>query len=887
MAAIAQEQNEQNELFNIFHRLDWMDNWLKNGKGELTPQIFWSLIDIRIPLDLVKYNKSIRWATSGPGNASNGNGWGVIQQKLAPHLYEKVNAQPNIMDWRATEAVCNHYMIYKGLNYPLDAHKKNNFLFGKYQQSHAVLSKKYKEILEFAFGRDEFMKFLESSDVEFANMKLTSVLTGKEVVIRNVARSFPNYWYDSNEDPKPTYLYHYKKMNFLLKTIADCNYLAFDIIFDKLNVQQHQHLLHGYITLNSNNDQKKSNIRSHFHNMNLDYNDLTKPYTATVYGRYGDSRETHPAPAESFSDESSPFNPDTIDNAVSGAEEKGSSSSRYPTDLFLEVAERSGIRQRHSNNYGYTSLKPDNRSDILAGKWKYDWLFQHTYAGEGNSKSSHKVGDIQPGLDKKYILTFILQHAYETNDRRLYESYRRFRHIYGKDYWGDKPDTTATKSPYFEAHHYGGGGDKDEWMKIRTFEFVDEQLPQRDSLLNISACERWLNEYNKKLINIGQKFLKKLEFHKYITVKNNQIEFEKKRKEIRDATKFFLASVDKKALQKGTNGSFENGHSNTTSAFMVENQDWIIPAKRAWLWWTKNDITLKDRVKKDQAKLAGMREEYVELIGSEGFSGFWGIVNLFGSTYDLNSIYYYTQEQLQAIVSILTFKQTLNNIFEKEYEKQKNIQRVLDLLVIDRQLKGMGLKREKNYLSSVKSVLSNKDLINKIVTFGGGKRRKKTKSKYNKRMTKRTRRKRGGGRISRPNDLTQGTTYKITFNGETNHHEYVGNGHGLMNTIQYVFEPSFPLPIYFGSLQEDGWFDGTGSEDVPTDSDNIQDIPEEGFFMWSPQGRKILTIETIDAGVETGGRRRRRKRRKRKTKKKRHRRRKYTKKKRRKRRKLN
>lgn len=854
----SEERNTGPDLFNIFHRLDWIDNWLTNGKGKLDSQIFWSLIDIRIPLDLVKYNNSIRWATSGAGNPGNGNGWGVIQQKLAPHLYELTNVTPNIMDWRATEAVCNHFMQYKGLRYPDRAHKRNHFLFSKYQQSHALLVEKYKKILEFAFNTDEFTKFLKSSDVEIANMKFKSLMTGAEVLIRNVARSFPNYWYDSNADPKPTYLYHYKKMNFLLKTIADCNYLAFDIILDKVNTKEHPRLLHGYITLNNNVTRNRSNIRKHFSDIDLDYQQLPSP---DIFAK------------------NQPFNSDTIDNAVSG---RGSSSSRDtdPTDLFLEVAERSGIRERHDNSYGYTSLKPDNRSNISNGKWKYDWLFQHTYAGDRDSKSSRTVGNIQPGLNKKYILTFILQHAYETNDRKLFESYRRFRHIYGTEYYGENPNTTANESPYFEAHWYGGGGDKGDWLKIRSFEFIEESIHQEPrNSTNISACERWLNEYNKKLINVGKKFLQKLELQEYVTVKDNKIEFQKTKKELHDATKFFLASVDKKPLQKGTNGSFQNGHSNTTSAFMVENQDWMNPAKRAWLWWNKNDITSKDRIKKEQANSVGMSQEYKELIGSEGFSGFWGVVNLFGSTYDLNSIYYYTQEQLQAMIRILTFKQTLNNVFEDEYKKQANVQKFLDFLVIDRQLHGMQTDPKKRNLSPISNVLSNKDLINNIVTFGG-KRRKKTKSKYNKRMSKRTRRKRGGAKITHPSNLTHGTNYKIQLGDNTyNNMEYRGPKEGQMGIIQFQFNPGFPMPIYFGSLEKEGWFYGTHRDDGEEDPDNIQNIPEEGFFMWTPQGRKKLMIESVDAG----GRRRRRKRRTKRKNKNKRRKRKGTKKKRRRR----
>ena len=856
------EQNEQNELFNVFHRLDWIDDWLRNGNGKLDSQIFWSLIDIRIPLDLEKYNKSIRWATSGAGNPGNGNGWGVIQQKLAPHLYELTNVTPNIMDWRATEAVCNHFMQYKGLKYPDRAHKRNHLLYIYYEQSHALLVQKYKKILEFAFNTDEFTEFLKSRNVEFANMKYISHITGEESIIRNVVRSFPNYWYDSNADPKPTYLYHYKKMNFLLKTIADCNYLAFDIILDKVNTTEHSHLLHGYITLNNNVTQNRSNIRRRFDDIELDYQELP-----------------------------SRFNPDTIDNAVSG---RGSSRGlrwEDPTDLFLEVAERSGIRERHNNKHGYESLKPNNRSNILNGEWKYDWLFQHTYAGDRDYKSYRTVGNIQPGLNKKYILTFILQHAYETNDRKLFESYRRFRHIYGTDYYGNTVNTHPTIKPYFEAHYYGGGGDKGEWLKIRSFEFIDESLPQTDDSTNKSACERWLEFYNKELIKVGKKFLKKLELQEYITVKNNKIEFQKAKKEIHDATKFFLASVDKKPLKKGTNGGFQNGHSNTTSAFMVENQDWITPAKRGWLWWSKNDITSKDRIKKEeeqQANKAGMPNEYRELIGSEGFSGFYGIINLFGSTYNLNNVYSYTNESLQTMVSILTFKQTLNNVFEDEYKKQANVQKFLNLLVIDRQLEGMQIHPTKRNPSAIASVMGNKDIINKIVTFGG---RKKTKSKYNKRMSKRTRRKRGGNRINSPTGLEEGKTYKISCNDDDATDEFKA---GLLVEYKGIVESHFGDPVYnftytknYGNNRKVGDTflpvhyghdeDFAGSDDESYSVSDIERVTDR-FFVFTNRITNIV-IESVNAG----GRRRRRKKKTKRKKKKKRRKRKGTKKKRRKR----
>ncbi len=237
------------------------------------------------------------------------------------------------------------------------------------------------------------------------------------------------------------------------------------------------------------------------------------------------------------------------------------------------------------------------------------------------------------------------------------------------------------------------------------------------------------------------------------------------------------------------------------------------------------------------------------------------------------------------------------NIKDKD-ERMKTVTK------IDNELVTIKEKKDKvnRTLNTLKKCLQVQKITDNIATMGG-KRRKKTKSKYNKRMSKRTRRKRGAGTssgssiwsssttsyqanttINHPDNLIVGKIYKITLNGQESHREFVGEKYGLMGTCCWEFEPSFPLPIHFGSLEEDGWFDGTGVDDAPTDPDNIQHIPVEGFFMLNPnlQGRRLLKIET----VQTAGRRRRRKRRT-KRKKKNKRRRKYTKKKRRKRRKLN
>ncbi len=941
MASIAQEQNNPfvwnlhneleidgetgSEIFNIFDRLDTHLEQVKQFEGTFTPYDFWSVIDIRIRLPKNKYKNAIDKATTGAGNAVNGkisggNGWGVTEQKLSPLLYELVNANPNIMDWRATEAIFNHFLKYTMQWRPAPSQMKNpDYLFDKYTKSHNLLVEKYRELLEKVFKkdktpRDEFMKFLESSDVELANIESKNPETGEKVIVRNVVRSFPNYWHDSNQQPTPTYLYHYKKMNFLLKTIADCNYLAFDILLDILDVKRKKHkdLLVGSITLYSNADNGKSNIRSRFPDFKFESNDLTKPYMIDTYSRYGDGKEERPAPIprEAFTDENSPFNINNIDlyaNKEIGYELRSQLKySKIIEDarrLFIDVAERSGIRLRHSNEYGYPTLKPENRHLILDKnywekdkkgqpyKWKYDWLFQHSYAGEGYEKRPHTVGDIQPGLNKKYILTFILQHAYETNDRRLFENYRRFKHIYGNvPSFERSPNTFATDKPYYETRE-----EKIKDLKINTFEFVDEFVLGID--LPNSASERWLTEYNKKLIEVGHKFLDKLKLPENYLAETYWFKEGNVGKEISSATKFFLASVDKQTLGIGSGGYVSTGLSNTTSSFMVENQDRITLGKRAWLWWLRNDLTLKDRPKdKEQAKLMKVSKEYIEanLIGTEGFSGFFGVVNLFGSPYNLNECYNYYQQDQEAIISILTFKQTFNKVFEKEYKKQGKVQ---DLLILDEAIsKGMNLKEEegtnlkeqdlakkqqideteeqkekkdkkRRTLSTLKKVVDDKNIVGKISTFGG-KRRKKTKSKYNKRMSKRTRRKRGGTNITQPDQLIKNTEYSITRGDTQEIHKYIGKVVSQhMNLTMFKFEPSLPLPIHFGELgdDDDGW--------VFPDERNQEKQIKTGFFVMLKGKRNEVIISAI-----AGGRRRRRKRRT-KRKKKSSRRKKYKKKK--------
>ena len=100
--------------------------------------------------------------------------------------------------------------------------------------------------------------FLESEDAVKANIKVKNPMNGEESLYRNVVRSFPNY--HSNYGRFPGYLYHYKKMNFLLKTIADCNYVAFELILDKLDInnKKHKDLLMGYINLKHNTVEKRA-----------------------------------------------------------------------------------------------------------------------------------------------------------------------------------------------------------------------------------------------------------------------------------------------------------------------------------------------------------------------------------------------------------------------------------------------------------------------------------------------------------------------------------------------------------------------------------------------------------------------------------------------------
>lgn len=768
------------DLSNVFHNLDLLYNKLTKEQVELTPSLFWLLISIEIPLTETKYNNAIRQATSDYiGKPGGARGWGILHYRLSPSLYTKTNASQSIMDWRATEAVYLHYLNYQ-INFlgnvvekpEIPVSENHNRLLDLYHKSHTLLAEKYSKILQFAFSKPEFMKFLESDQVELANIDAINPFTREKVLLRNVVRSFPNYYRGFSR--QPTYLYHYKKMNFLLKTIADCNYLAFDILLNKLDMNNPKHakLLFGYITLYSNTDNNnKSNIRSKFNDLNLDSVDLSKPFTTTEYSARRERKVEHSAITESFSNENSPFNINTIDRVMRGRFEPSTNNLKDPRNLLIDVRERSGIRERQNNKEGYQSLRPGQREFITpfendGYKWKREWLFQHTFAGEkgrwsDGGKDPKQIGKIQKGLDKKYILTFLLQHAYETNDRRLFENYSFFVYNYSKEGEWNGPD----EDPSFYCHPWGREvlDIKREKMKIKPQEFVNETMLH----LGIkSACERYLENYNQKLIQIAQKYLSKLNLSKQVISKtlgsNNKTDrqqLNQASKMIEDATNFFLASIDKKALEKGTVGGFQNGLSNTTTSFMAQSQDYQSVPKRAWLWWKSNIITLNDRAQKTEksANFHDITAERRKLIGTPGFSGFYGTITLFGEIFDLRKIYnyftgdkrYQTPHTYQSMINILIFKHTLNAVFMKEYQKQNLTQ---NLLLLDKQLimkdkkKKMRLDSNQKSLQEKKekameSVLSNADLVKKIGNFGG-KRRKKTKSKYNKKVNKKTLKKR-------------------------------------------------------------------------------------------------------------------------------------------------
>ena len=95
---LQQEQQEQPNLVNIYDSLDFIHNWLLEGKGELTPDIFWSLINIEVPIE-----------TSLPTNIDNG--FGIIEYKINTVLYDQVNKMANIMDWRATDYLYQQYLL--------------------------------------------------------------------------------------------------------------------------------------------------------------------------------------------------------------------------------------------------------------------------------------------------------------------------------------------------------------------------------------------------------------------------------------------------------------------------------------------------------------------------------------------------------------------------------------------------------------------------------------------------------------------------------------------------------------------------------------------------------------------------------------------------------
>ena len=96
---MAQLQQEQPNLVNIYNRLDFIHNCLLEGKGELTPDVFWSLISIEVPIE-----------TSLTTDA-NFRGFGIIEYKINTVLYDQVNKNANIMDWRATETLYQMYLL--------------------------------------------------------------------------------------------------------------------------------------------------------------------------------------------------------------------------------------------------------------------------------------------------------------------------------------------------------------------------------------------------------------------------------------------------------------------------------------------------------------------------------------------------------------------------------------------------------------------------------------------------------------------------------------------------------------------------------------------------------------------------------------------------------
>lgn len=824
---ITQEQgNTGPDLNNIFHKLDHYIDKLKKFNGTLQSNDFWAVIDIKIRLAETKYTQMLRLAQhDGALKASGSTGWGILHYELSTELYEIVNGQASIMDWRATEAVYIYYLAYNAedLGTFLNTIHPDN-LFEVYKDSHELLVKKYTELLNLTFANNGFTDFLQGNDVKLAN-----IINGGNGLIRNVVRSFPNYFKGLRR--KPFYLYHYKKMGFLLKTIADCNYLAFDILLNKLNINTHKDLLLDSITLNCNTSPDRgrngfeSNIRKFFKE------DLEKENRTLPRSRIDEV-----------------FNLDKIDNVSQHWNPTRPNQFRDPRNLFIDVAERSGIRERNyqDNQENFTNLKSFVSKREEEARKKRPWLFHHSLAGSpgvSDWKRAKLTGKIQHGLNTKNILTFLLQHAYETNDRRLFENWEFFA-TFGS-YNGTRDDVKHGRLNH---------------MNETPLDFVNPQTWATGE--QHSACERYLEYYNKKLIMVAQKFLKKLELQKDILsnrLTDKKVNIGSKRMLIEVATDFFLASIDKPGIESGDNNRGNTGLSNTTTSFLGYPADHYVRSKRAWLALEENMLINKKRYFKGGV--------------------FTGTIKLFDEELDLGALYkkkwgekvYLSPMGRIVMINVLNFKQTYNNVFNKQLESQSV---VTNLALLDK-------KRDEHDNQPMKTVMGDVKLASNISSFvRGGKRRKKTKSKYNKRMSKRTRRKRGGAKITHPDNLTHGTNYKITLGDNTYHNMvYQGDKEGHMGIIQFQFNPGFPQPIYFGSLEKEGWFYGTHRDDGEEDPDNIQNIPEEGFFMWTPQGRQLLKIETFGSG----GRRRRRKRRTKRKNKKKRRKRKRTKKKRRRR----
>ncbi len=841
-----QEQvNTGHDLNNIFHILDHYIDKLKKFNGKLKSNDFWAVIDIKIRLAETKYTEMQGLAQAPMSLAPSGTtGWGILHYELSTELYEIVNGQVSIMDWRATEAVYIYYLAYKNvrnLNYFLNDIQPDDF-FKAYKESHELLVEKYTKLLNLTFANEGFTDFLGGNDVKLANIK-----NDKHGLIRNVVRSFPNYFKGLRR--KPFYLYHYKKMGFLLKTIAECNYLAFDILLNKLNINKHKDLLLDSITLNCNTSPSRkptgmleSNIRKKFQNIELETENRT-----------------------SLAGIDPVFNLDNIDKSVSEAPTYG---FRDPRNLFIDVAERSGIRERnkHDNQENFTNLKSfvSKREEEARKKkeeLKRPWLFHHSLAGSPGVEDQYReklTGKIQQGLNTKNILTFLLQHAYETNDRRLFENWEFFS-TFGS-YNGRRDDVNHGRLNQM----YDGPLD---FVNPRTWA-TDEQH---------SACERYLEYYNKKLIMVAQKFLEKLELPKDILsnrLTDKKVNINSRRMLIDVATDFFLASIDKPGLESGDNNWGNTGLSNTTTSFLGYPAEHYVRSKRAWLKWEENMLTKKD-----------VAFDFETYYGNQ-----IGTIKLFDEDLDLGTLYkkewrgkvYLSPIGRIVMINVLNFKQTYNNVFNKQLENQSV---VTNLALLDK-------KRDEHDNQPMKTVVETHKLASHISSFGG-KRRKKTKSKYNKRMTKRTRRKRGGAKITATSQLQPETQYKITVPDNTPNQITAKftqvNQSWAGNVFEFEVNGEQIPPIFFGEIWNniDAWIDGT------EDYDSIRDVPKPmGFFIYdygnryfddgglSNPSRKEITIESIEAG----GRRRRRKRRTKRKNKKKRRKRRCTKKKRRKRR---